>query len=128
MRCDAAAAVHVADAIETACPAARTPSSSSWRDRMRHQALRRTPCRSGRCRRSTTTTSSPARAPWMRGGQTGRSAARDQQVDHVSLASAAFSTPIRIRSSAALSTVNTTAVTHAECTSGSAMPSTTTAT
>ncbi len=62
------------------------------------------------------------------GGQPGRAAARDEEVDHVRLASAAFSTGIRVRSSAALSTVNTSAVIHAVCTSGSAMPSTTTAT
>ena len=63
-----------------------------------------------------------------RGGQPGRASARDQQVDHRSLASAAFSTLIRVLSSAALSTVNTSAVIHAVCTSGSATPSTTTAT
>ena len=64
----------------------------------------------------------------QRGGQARRPAARDEQVDHVRLASASFSTLSRVRSSAALSTVKTTAVIHAECTSGSAMPSTTTAT
>ena len=63
-----------------------------------------------------------------RGGQPGRPAARDEQVDHRSLASAAFSTLIRVVSSAALSTVNTSAVIHAVCTSGSATPSRTTAT
>ena len=64
----------------------------------------------------------------QRGGQPGRAAARDEQVDHVRLASAAFSTLIRVRSSAALSTVKTSAVIHAVCTNGSAMPSTMTAT
>ena len=63
-----------------------------------------------------------------RGGQPCRSAARDQQVDHRSLASAAFSTPSRVRNTTALSTVNTTAVIHAVCTKGRAIPSTTTAT
>ena len=63
-----------------------------------------------------------------RGGQTGRPAARHEKVDHCSPASAAFSTSIRVRSTAALSTVNTSAVIHAVCTSGSATPSTTTAT
>ena len=64
----------------------------------------------------------------QRGCQARRPAACDEQVDHVRLASAAFSTLIRVRSRAALSTVKTSAVSHAECTSGSAMPSTTTAT
>ena len=63
-----------------------------------------------------------------RGGQTGRAAARHQEIDHRSPASAAFSTRMRVRSSAALSTVNTSAVIQAVCTSGSATPSTTTAT
>ena len=64
----------------------------------------------------------------QRGGQARGPAARHQQVDHVRLASASFSTLIRVRSSAAFSTVKTRAVIHAECTSGSAIPSTTTAT
>ena len=63
-----------------------------------------------------------------RGGQPGRPAARDQQIDHRSLASASFSTLIRVVSSAALSAVNVSAVIHAVCTSGSATPSRTTAT
>ena len=42
--------------------------------------------------------------------------------------SAAFSHRIRVRSSTALATVKTSAVTQAVCTSGSANPSTTTAT
>ena len=62
------------------------------------------------------------------GGQPGGATTSDEQVDHVRLASAAFSTLIRVRSSAALSTENTSAVTHAECTNGSATPSATTAT
>ena len=41
-----------------------------------------------------------------RGGQPGRAAACHEQVDHRSLASAAFSTLIRVISSAALSIVN----------------------
>ena len=64
----------------------------------------------------------------QRGGQARGPAAGDEQVDHVRLASAAFSTLIRVRSSAALSTVKTRAVSHAECTNGNAIPSTTTAT
>ena len=52
----------------------------------------------------------------------------DEQVDHVRLASAAFSTLIRVLSSAAFSTVKTSAVIHAVCTRGSATPSATTAT
>ena len=63
-----------------------------------------------------------------RGGQPGRSTASHKHIDHRSLASAAFSTPIRARSTTALSAVSTTAVTHAVCTNGSAIPSTTTAT
>jgi hypothetical protein len=63
-----------------------------------------------------------------RGGQSRRSAACDEQVDHRSLASAAFSTPSLVRNTTALSTVNTTAVIHAVCTNGRAIPSTTTAT
>jgi len=62
------------------------------------------------------------------GGQPGGATTSDEQVDHVRLASAAFSTLIRVRSSAALSTENTSVVTHAECTNGSATPSATTAT
>lgn len=62
------------------------------------------------------------------GGQSRRATPADEQIDHVSLASAAFSTVIRDRSSAALATVKTTAVTHAVCTSGRATPSKTTAT
>ena len=58
----------------------------------------------------------------------GRASARHQNVDHFRLARAEFSTPIRVRNSAALSTVNSSAVIHALCTSGSAIPSTTTAT
>ena len=87
------------------------------------QALSSTPAR-----RSTTATSSPARAAVQRGGQTRGPAAGDEQVDHVRLASAEFSTLTRVRSSAALSTVKTRAVSHAECTKGNAMPSMTTAT
>jgi hypothetical protein len=62
------------------------------------------------------------------GGQSGRATPADQQINHVSLASASFSTLIRVRSSAAFSTVNTMAVIHAVCTIGSATPSKTTAT
>ena len=69
----------------------------------------------------------------QRGGEPDRSAAGDEQVTHLaesprSVASAAFSTRIRTVSRTALSTVNTTAVIQQACTSGSAMPSTTTAT
>ena len=70
-----------------------------------------------------------ARPPAVqRGGQSGRAAASDKQVDHVRLASAAFSTLIRVLSSAAFSTENNSAVIHAVCTKGSATPSATTAT
>ena len=70
-----------------------------------------------------------ARPPAVqRGGQSGRAAASDKQVDHVRLASAAFSTLIRVLSSAAFSTENTSAVIHAVCTKGSATPSAITAT
>lgn len=77
------------------------------------------------------------------GGQSGRPAARDQQVDH-GLAPAdgtepgarsrppsvraASSQPIRTRRRSRLSTVKPSAVSQAECTSGSAIPSATTAT
>ena len=63
-----------------------------------------------------------------RGGQSGRPAADHQKVDHARLAKAAFSTLTRALSSHALSTEKTSAVTHAECTNGSAMPSAITAT
>jgi hypothetical protein len=79
-------------------------------------------------RRSTTTTSSPARARMQRGGQPRRATTSDEQVDHVKLDSAAFSTLIRVLSRAALSTENTSAVIHPVCTNGSATPSATTAT
>ena len=64
----------------------------------------------------------------QRGGQTRWPAACDEQVDHDRLTSAEFSTLTRARSRAALSTVKTRAVSHAECTKGNAMPSMTTAT
>ena len=58
-----------------------------------------------------------------------RTAARDEQVDvgHTRLRSARSSAAIRVRSRAAFATVNTAAVTQAVCTSGRAMPSSTTA-
>ncbi len=62
------------------------------------------------------------------GGQPRGPAAGDQQVDHARLASASFSTLIRVRSNAVFSTVKTRPVSHAECTNGNAIPSTTTAT
>jgi hypothetical protein len=62
------------------------------------------------------------------GGQSRRTPAADEQVDHDRLASAAFSTVSRVLSRTAFKTVKTTAVIHAVCTRGSAMPSTTTAT
>jgi hypothetical protein len=62
------------------------------------------------------------------GGQPGRATAGDEQVDHVRLASAVFSTLIRVLSSAALSTEKTSVVIQAVCTSGSAAPSAATAT
>ena len=75
-----------------------------------------------------------------RGGEAGGAAADDQQVPHDADSdrrgaggvqgrpAPSFSTRSRTVSSTALSTVNTTAVIHAECTSGRAKPSTTTAT
>lgn len=62
------------------------------------------------------------------GGQSGRATASDKQIDHVNLASAAFSTLIRAVSSAAFSAEKATAVIQAVCTRGSAIPSATTAT
>ena len=66
-------------------------------------------------------------------GQAHRAAPGDDQVAHqagsaVRVRSAAFSTPMRTVSSAAFSTVKTSAVIQAACTIGSAIPSTTTAT
>jgi len=63
-----------------------------------------------------------------RGSQTGGAAADDQKVDHVRLASAAFSTLTRVLSNHALRIEKASAVTHAECTNGSATPSAITAT
>jgi hypothetical protein len=60
--------------------------------------------------------------------ESGRASTGHENVDHFRLARAEFSTPIRVRNSAALSTVNTSAVIHAPWTNGSAIPSTTTAT
>jgi len=60
--------------------------------------------------------------------QTGRPAADDQKVDHFRLASAAFSTLTRVLSNHALRIEKASAVTHAECTNGSAAPSAITAT
>ena len=79
----------------------------------------------------------------QRGGKAGGSGSGHQYVDHdgaevrgdvtaagadAASVRAAFSAVIRTRSSQALSTVKTTAVIHAVCTIGRAMPSTTTAT
>ncbi len=63
-----------------------------------------------------------------RRGQSGRPAAGDEQIDHANLANAEFSMLMRLRSSRALRTVKVSAVIHAPCTRGSAMPSATTAT
>lgn len=60
--------------------------------------------------------------------ESGRASTCHQNVDHFRLARAEFSTPIRVRNSAALRTVNTNPVIHALCTNGSAIPSITTAT
>ena len=62
------------------------------------------------------------------GGQSGRAPSDDEEVDHARLASALFSTWIRVLNKTALRIVNTTAVIHAVWTSGSAMPSAITAT
>ncbi len=68
------------------------------------------------------------------GRQTGGPASRDEHVDHVvdgrsaARVSASFSQRIRTTISAAFSTVNASAVTQAVWTSGSASPSTATAT
>jgi hypothetical protein len=50
----------------------------------------------------------------QRRGKARRAAASDEQVDHVKLSSARFSTLILVRSSAALSAENTNAVIHPE--------------
>ena len=63
-----------------------------------------------------------------RSSQTGRPTADDQKIDHVRLASAAFSTLTRVLSSHALRIEKASAVIHAECTNGSATPSAITAT
>ena len=62
-------------------------------------------------------------------GEPHRAAAGDKQVNvgHTRLRSARSSAAIRTRSRAAFATVNTAAVTQAVCTSGRAMPSSTTA-
>ena len=67
-----------------------------------------------------------------RGHQADRPAADDEDIDHEgcggNVASAWFSTRIRVRRSGMFSTVKTSAVTQADPVSGSAKPSTTTAT
>src|ERR1700722_1869551 len=63
-----------------------------------------------------------------RSSQTGGAAPDDQQIDHVRLASAASSTLTRVLSNHALRIEKASAVTHAECTNGSAAPSAMTAT
>ena len=60
--------------------------------------------------------------------QSARSPACNQQVDHANLASALFSVVMRVVSSAALSTVKTSAVIQAVWTRGNATPSAITAT
>ena len=62
------------------------------------------------------------------GGQPRGPGSGDDEIGHDNRANAAFSVLIRVARSAALSTVNTSAVIQAVCTSGSAMPSATTAT
>ena len=62
------------------------------------------------------------------GCQARRTSPGHEEVDHVRFARAVFSVLIRVRSRAAFATVKTSAVSHAACTSGSARPSTTTAT
>ena len=62
------------------------------------------------------------------GGESGRAGPGDDEIDHDSFSKAVFSVRIRTVSKAALSAVNTTAVIQAECTSGNAIPSATTAT
>ena len=80
-------------------------------------------------RGSTTVTSRPRSSREQRGGEPGRAGAGDQDVDHgLASARARSSSRIRTVSSQAFSTVKVTAVIHAVCTIGSAMPSTTTAT
>ena len=91
-------------------------------------ALHRRPCRWIRVRRSTTDHLESRADAMQCGGQSGWATAGDEQIDHVRLASAAFSTLIRVLSSAAFSTEKTRAVIHAVCTKGSAIPSATTAT
>ena len=63
-----------------------------------------------------------------RSSQTGGPTTDDQKIDHVRLASAAFSTLTRVLSNHALRIEKASAVTHAECTNGSATPSAITAT
>jgi hypothetical protein len=63
-----------------------------------------------------------------RGSQTGGPAADDQEIDHLRLANAAFSTLTRVLSNHALRIEKASAVIHAECTNGSAAPSAITAT
>ena len=100
-----AAAVEIADPVQRA--AVRTDTEPvQMREGVRHHALSASLVEHA-ARRSTTATSSPARARIERGRQPRGPAACHQQVDHVRLASASFSTLIRVRSSAAFSTVNT---------------------
>ena len=119
-------AVDVGDAMKRLARRLH-PEAFQQRDRMRHQPLAARLV-DGSVPSLDHDDLQPSPRAEDRGGQPGRSAARHEQVDHRSLASAAFSTPMRVRSTTALSTVNTTAVTHAVCTKGSAIPSTTTAT
>ena len=63
-----------------------------------------------------------------RGGQPGRAAARDEQVDHRQPRQRGVLDRIRVRQQRGVEHREHRAVTHAVCTSGSATPSTTTAT
>ena len=107
-------------------PARHDAEFRQSRDRLGHQSLaarlvdRRRPRLDHHGRQ-------PGTARVQRGGQAGRPASRDQQVDHAA-ASARFSTRTRTDNSAAFSAVKASAVIHAVRTSGSANPSTTTAT
>ena len=114
-------------------PSTETPSRAQLVDRGRHQ-----PLAAGLVDRSTARLDhrdpQPGPAGTDRDGEPDRTAAGDQdvRVGHAgrlgdSACSARSSAAIRVRSSTALATVNTAAVTQALCTSGRAKPSTTTA-
>ena len=126
-RVDPSVAVQVADAAQRLALAGSRRGAPGVRG-CAASSLRRTPCREPRGGVRRRRPRVPPCAPYSAVARpAGPPPPTSRSITSGSRARV-FSTLIRVRSSTALSTVKTTAVIHAVCTSGSAMPSTTTAT